>query len=179
VLASQGNLICSVGAGLPRDEAPRFVGISIGDGGAESPFRPYGGLLWQTPQSNTKVSPHQGPYAALRVPSLRCRYGALRATSCKQLYASQLRLRRRRCALAPPRHLHSALLVNGAGGSKSRSKADQDQGHNSLRSCCWWRATFCIESAVFLGAVALQIVGITQSSKSEANCALDLDLLPR
>ncbi len=146
MLASQWNLICPVGVGLPHDEAPRFVGISIGDGGAESPFRPYGGSLWQTPQRNTKVSPHQGPYAALRVPSLRCRYWALRATSCKQLYASQLRLRRRRCALAPPRHLHSALLVNGAGGS--RSKADQDQKHNSLRSCFLGRATFCIEPVV-------------------------------
>ena len=160
--------------------ALRFVSLSICHGGFESPFRPYGGSLWQTPQRNTKVLPHQGPYASLRVPSLRCRYGALRATTC--FAKSTLRnfgQGRRRYALAPPRHLHSALLVNGAGGSKSRSKADQDQGHNSLRSCCWWRATFCIESAVFLGAVALQIVGITQSSKSEANCALDLDLLPR
>ena len=83
-----------------------------------------------------KFSPHQGPYASLRVPSLRCRYGALRATTC--FAKSTLRNfghGRRRFALAPTRHLRSALLVNGAGKSKARSKAkEQKQKSKSKRA---------------------------------------------
>ncbi|MNT95540.1 hypothetical protein D3C72_2374340 [compost metagenome] len=38
---------------------------------------------------------------------------------------------------------------------------------------------FVLVQLPLLGAVAIKLVGTTRSSKSEANCALDLDLLPR
>ena len=112
-----------VGVGLPRDLAVCVYPLS--------------GVVLSYPCALT------APYFLLgksrqnacttRCPTLR--FGSPRSGvatgQCELRVASNSTLRifgqgRRRFAPAPPRHLRSALLVNGA----------EDQEHNSLRSCC-------------------------------------------
>ncbi|MNH43479.1 hypothetical protein D3C79_1053930 [compost metagenome] len=64
---------------------------------------------------------------------------------------------------------------------------DQDQDQKQIKikgtiRCAlafWGGLRFVLSQLSFLRAVATQIVGTPPIGKSEANCALDLDLLPR
>ncbi|MGF6590779.1 hypothetical protein ABIE20_000964 [Pseudomonas sp. 2835] len=56
--------------------------LSIHCGAAAGPFRPYGGLLFSWEKVGKTARSSIRPYAALRVPSLRCLPGASRPTTC-------------------------------------------------------------------------------------------------
>ena len=116
---------------------PPDFAISNGDGGVESPLRPYGALLWQSTQSKQRACcPTRGPTLRFGSP----RYGV--ATGhCDLRVASNTTIRnfgqgRRRCALALSQHLHSALLVNGAGVEQDQDQDLDLQDYSAFRPIC-------------------------------------------
>ena len=111
-----------------------FVSLSIGFGEAAGPFRLYGGPLCSWTKGGKTAGSHIRPYAALRVPSLRCPPGATRPTTCFAKSTTRaLRLRRRGLRPSPFRTPPLGLLKSQVTGGVLRDGSSKSKAVRTAR----------------------------------------------